>query len=271
LSNTAIQSCPPAGGIVVHTKNKCNQGVRNGREGSDDRNARDEHNGRNERSGHQERNGGDDCDRGDSNLSKNWKVYNIDAATSKWDIDNAPAFSGGVAQFPFQRFVSTTRGSFAVYLLNNYNVDMTGKTISAKVAWDKGTFLTRGENDPTAYVRLEFQDVGNGDFVSNDYWWSSVSLDLNAVRSGTLTAALTDRTLWTNICGQSATDGVAHPGPNCTGGTDPAVSPSDGFTNAMKNVKQVGLSFGRASRFASGVAVIGGHASFRLKSFTIAR
>jgi Ice-binding-like len=35
LSGTNIQSCPPAGGIVVHTKNKCNQGVGNGPEGCD--------------------------------------------------------------------------------------------------------------------------------------------------------------------------------------------------------------------------------------------
>jgi|GEM_PF-770694 len=212
---------------------------------------------------------GCDKDGHDEDLSKGWKVYNIDAATSKWDIDKAPAFAGGVAQFPFDRFVSTASGSFAVYLLNNVNFDISGKTISANVAWDQGTFLTRGQDDPTAYVRLEFQDVGNGDFVSNDYWWSSVKLDLNAGTSGTLTSALTDRTLWTNICGQSATDVVAHPGTNCTGGIDPATSPYDGFTNAMKNVKLVGFSFGRASRFASGVAVVGGPASFRLNSFTI--
>jgi len=35
LTNTTIRSCPPAGGIVVHTKNKCNQGVGNGPEGCD--------------------------------------------------------------------------------------------------------------------------------------------------------------------------------------------------------------------------------------------
>jgi len=35
LTNTTITACPPAGGIVVHTKNKCNQGVGNGPEGCD--------------------------------------------------------------------------------------------------------------------------------------------------------------------------------------------------------------------------------------------
>lgn len=205
----------------------------------------------------------------DNDLSRDWKIYNIDAATSKWDIDNAPAFSGGVAQFPFERFASTTSGSFAVYLLNKLNIDITGQTITANVAWDQGTFVTRGPAEDGAFVRLVFRDVGSGDFVSNDYWWSSVRVDLNGATSGTLTSALTDRTLWTNICGQPATDQTAHPGPNCTGGTDPAVSPFDGFTNAMKNVREIGLSFGRASRFASGVAVVGGPASFRLVGFTM--
>jgi len=267
LTNTTIQSCPPAGGPVVHTELKCNQGVGNGPEGCDPGNSNNRNPSNDENGGipgNPGRKGGHDVD-----LSKGWKVYDIDAATLKWDIDMAAALPGGVAQFPFEQFVSTSSGSFTVYLLNNFNSDITGKTISANVAWDQRTYLTRGSAEDGAYVRLEFQDVGNGDFVSNDYWWSSVKLNLNAVTSGTLTAALTDRTLWTNICGQSATDIVAHPGPNCTGGTDPAVSPFDGFTNAMKNVKLAGLSFGRGSSFASGVAVVGGPASFRLKSFTI--
>jgi len=250
-------------------KAKCNQGVGNGPEGCDPGNSNqgdpsrsnDEFGGT---PGDPGRKGGHDVD-----LSKDWKVYNIDAATLKWDIDKAAALPGGVAQFPFEQFMSTSSGSFAVYLLNNFNSDITGKTISANVAWDQRVYRTRGLASDGAYVRLEFQDVGNGDFVSNDYWWYSVKLDLNLATSGTFTAALTDRTLWTNICGQSATDIVAHPGPNCTGGTDPAVSPFDGFTNAMKNVKLVGFSFGRAGSFASGVAVNVAPASFRLKSFTI--
>ena len=210
-----------------------------------------------------------DKDGHDVDLSKGWKVYNIDAATLKWDIDKAAALPGGVAQFPFEQFVSTSSGSFAVYLLNNFNSDITGKTISANVAWDQGAYLTRGPASDGAYVRLEFQDVGNGDFVSNDYWWYSVKLDLNAVTSGTFTAALTDRALWSNICGKFATDQNSYAGLNCTGGIDPATSPYDGFTNAMKNVKLVGFSFGRAGSFASGVAVTVAPASFRLNSFTI--
>ena len=94
-------------------------------------------------------------------------------------------------------------------------------------------------------------------------------LDLNARTSGTLTVSLNDRANWMNVCGQLANDPTPHPGPNCVGGTDPAVSPWDGFTNAMKNVKQLGLSFGNASRYASGIAVFGGTGSFQMSSFTV--
>ena len=47
------------------------------------------------------------------------------------------------------------------------------------------------------------------------YWWNTASLDLNAVSGGTLTGDLTNRTELTNLCGQSASDTTAHPGPNC--------------------------------------------------------
>jgi Ice-binding-like len=50
LTNSTIQSCPPAGGIVVHTKNKCNQGVGNGPEGCDPGNS-DNHNPSNDELG----------------------------------------------------------------------------------------------------------------------------------------------------------------------------------------------------------------------------
>jgi hypothetical protein len=99
--------------------------------------------------------------------------------------------------------------------------------------------------------------------------WSTGSLDLNTMTHGTLTVLLTDRSQWTNICGQSATDRTAHPGPNCVGGTDPAVSPYDGFTNAMENVKQVSLSFGSGGSYASGVAIQGTTGIFQLQSFKV--
>jgi hypothetical protein len=204
-----------------------------------------------------------------SDLSaRNWRVYNAEPATRFfWDIDKAPALSDGVVQFPFEPFQTTTTGSFAVYLLANYNFDLTDRTIHADVNWDHvGTFSTRS-GCSGAFVRLWFQDVASGPYDSNDYWWSSASLDLDALTVGTLDVPLTDRSLWTNQSGKSATDQTGD-WLEWQGDIVP-MSPYDGFTKAMKNVKQLGLSFGSSCAYASGVAVNGGPASFRLTSFTI--
>lgn len=202
--------------------------------------------------------------------NKNWRVYNVEPATNSfWDINKAQSDGSGGLQFPFQQFVSKSTGSFAVYLLNNYNVDMTDKIITANVSWTPGAYETRSTVCSGAYVRLEFQDVTAGPYDSNDYWWSTDNLDLNtAPTSGQLLASLADRTAWTNQAGLSATNTI----PNWIDWTDDLVvlSPSDGFTKAVKNVKQIGLSFGSSCGYASGVAVVGtAAASFHMTSFTV--
>jgi hypothetical protein len=201
----------------------------------------------------------------------NWRVFNVMPATSKfWDINKPDTTTSGGKEFPIQRFDSATTGSFVVYFLNNYNVSLTDDSVvTADVSWTSGVYVTRGYPDPTARVRLEFQDVTSGKYTSNDYWWYSGYLDLNTAAGGTLTAALNDRANWTNVCGQPATDMTPHPGPNCVGGTDPAVSPYDGFTHAMAKVKMIGLSFGRASRYASGVARLDASGTFTMSDFRV--
>jgi hypothetical protein len=202
-------------------------------------------------------------------MGQAWKVYNVKPATSSfWDI-NKVKLSGGTLSFPIQQFVSPTTGSFAVYLLDNYNVNITDKVLNADLAWTGGPYETRSATCPGAYVRFEFQDVTAGHYDSNDYWWSTVNFDLNALTSGTLTAALTEagRTGWTNQAGKSATDGTAN-WVDWTGAIV-AMSPYDGFTKAMKNVKQLGLSFGSSCTYASGVARDGGPGTFTVSSFTI--
>ena len=47
------------------------------------------------------------------------------------------------------------------------------------------------------------------------------------------------------------------------------MSPHDGFTKAMKNVKEVSLSFGCTNAYARGVAITGVTGSFELNSYTI--
>ena len=210
--------------------------------------------------------------------ANNWRAFNANPSTSYfWDINKASSDGAGGIVAPFSQFQTTTTGSFLTYLETNYNVDLTGKTITVTASWTDpvGTpaYATRGGTSDGAYARIEFQDVTSGSYTSNDYWWYNGSaLDLNGASSGSISAALSDRAHWSNVCGQSATDTTPHPGPNCVGGTDPAVSPYEGFTNAMRNVKVVSLSFGRGSAFASGVAWNGGpttSATFDLTSFDV--
>lgn len=205
----------------------------------------------------------------------NWRIYNVKPATSSfWDINKAADTSSGGLQFPIQPFLTdfltNKAASFVVYLLANDNKDITGKAFSTTAFWTPGVYDTRSTSHE-AFVRFEFQDVTAGPYDMNDYWWStgSNSLDLNAGSSGTLTVSLASPALWSNLCGKSATDTTVYSGPDCLGGSYPAVSPSDGFTHAMKNVKQAGLAFGNSSRYASGVALEGGTGTFTVISFTI--
>jgi hypothetical protein len=198
---------------------------------------------------------------------KNWRVFNVMPATAKyWDINPVKSKNGDI-QFPIQQFDSKTTGSFTVYFLGNDNRDLTGKTMGTDVSWTGGTYETRSTVFPEAYVRFWFQDVASGNYDSNDYWWCTLSLDLNNATFGSMVASLADRTIWTNQSGKSATDttvdwlewqgDIVH------------MSPYDGFTKAMKNVKQLGLSFGSSGSYASGVAVDGGTGVFTVSSFTI--
>ncbi len=184
---------------------------------------------------------------------KNWRVFNVMPATAKyWDINPVKNVSG-VVQFPIQKFESKTTGSFAVYFLANYNVDLTGKTMATNVNWTPGVYETRSTVFPGAYVRFWFQDVASGPYDVNDYWWSTGanSLDLNAANAGDLAVSLADRSLWTNMAGMSATDTDPHTGWVDWNGNGIKESPYDGFTKAMHDVKQLGLSFGSSGSYAS--------------------
>ena len=200
--------------------------------------------------------------------SENWRVFNAAPATAYfWDIDHVTHDSSGALTFPINAFDTKTTGSFVVYLINNYNNDLTGKALEATMSWTQGTYDTRSEACGGAYVRFEFQDTTSGPYDSNDYWWSAASFDLNATASGTLAASLADRASWSNISGKFATDETA----NWVdyNGNVIADSPYDGFTRALTNVKQLSLSFGSSCRFASGVALVGGNGKFTVSSFEV--
>ena len=195
----------------------------------------------------------------------NWRVFNIDNSVPKlWEINKAAALSGGGVQFPFQ--TSTTAGAwdgtgwFSAYFKTNYNNDLTGKTITANVNvvadpgmlfWTRSTTCDNAGTD--AYVRLEFQSA-TGNYSPSDYWWSTGNTwNLSTIANvpTTLSLSTTNPAAWSNINGQ-------------TGADDP-----DGFAAALKNVKEIGVAFGSSCRYASGVNVSGGTASFQLQSFEV--
>ena len=201
-------------------------------------------------------------------VTNNWRVFNINRNVAKlWDINQAKASGDGIG-FTFNLLPPAW---YTAYLKTNYNVDLTGKTITAVTNWTSGALYQNRASSPAsdAHFRIVFISE-EGNYNSNSYWWNTGgnNLDLNAVSSGTLIGDLTAPAQWSNICGQSATDKTPHPGPNCIGGTDPAVSPADGFANAMKNVNEVGLSFGGGSFYANGVASTTS-ATFELSSFRV--
>src|SRR5450756_2199105 len=65
-----------------------------------------------------------------------WRIYNLEPATSfLWDINKTVAGTN-TQSFPVQQFQSTTTGSFAIYLENHYNVPLTSsQTLSAQANW----------------------------------------------------------------------------------------------------------------------------------------
>ncbi len=190
-----------------------------------------------------------------TNLTNNqWRLLTVVELPTGFTnfMTSHPLYDENGATFTFP----DVNSGHMVYMLGNYNNDLTGKTITVEASWTPGaTYMNRAGTSNDAYARVEFQDVSSGTYVSNDYWWYSGEVfNLNTNSNGTINAPLSDRANWSNICGQKADDATPHQGPNCVGGIDPNISPYDGFTNAMENVKQMGLSFGRAARFASGVA-----------------
>jgi hypothetical protein len=212
---------------------------------------------------------------GDDLSSEQWRVYNRVFTPSLWDINKAARASQGVS-FPINVFVAVDAGSFAVYLMNNYNKDLTKKeTISAMFNWSQTSYHTRSGSG--GYVRIWFQDVASGPYDSNDYWWChsasvttfDVSLNDTVAAAGTtLSCNLNDRSQWMNQAGRYADDTTE----NWTDWTGAIVtmSPYNGFDRAKKNVKQLGLAFGGPpGSYASGFAADVVPATFNMTSYTI--
>jgi hypothetical protein len=199
--------------------------------------------------------------------TKQWRVFNVNPSVPKlWDINKAGSAPTGLVGFTFPKLSS---GWYAAYLNTNYGDLSQMSTITGVANWTASSYENRGSTPGSAFFRVYFQ-AAEGNPNSNDYWWSTVSCDLNASNGCFLFADLNNTATWSNLCGKPANDTNTYPGPNCIGGTDPNVSPADGFVNAKRNVKYVGLSFGGGNFFANGVANrLAPSAAFTLSSYKV--
>lgn len=190
--------------------------------------------------------------------SSNWKVGYYNASGQA--LSMATTGSGdGIAAFNFTNqpntaLLVTTQGASKGALLG----DLTGKTITAKFAVSGAdtAFIYGGQpscGGTTGYVRLFFQTDNGGGFAYTHYWWSNpVFVNLANGDGQQLSAALTDKTLWSDWNGQMAT-------------TEPA-----GFADAVANVTTIGLSFGGGCFFENGVGTTDGSGTFTLTGFSAA-
>ncbi len=151
---------------------------------------------------------------------------------------------------------------YTSYMLTNWNTDLTGKIITAHVSINADTGVSFVANPDgcgggTPTVRLEFQRTTAGGWVETDYWWSHAgAATLDAATGGvqTLVGNTTNYGDWSDIYGHFA--------------DDPAYTAA--FENALKDVKEVSLSFG-GNCYARGVAVKSGtgNAMFNLVDYSI--
>lgn len=182
----------------------------------------------------------------------NWRIFNINTSEPKlWAINQTRGAKGTFAGFDF---MNLSTGWYTAYMETNFGNLSNKATITVSANWTGGTLYTNRASTPgDAKFRVYFQSA-EGNAKSSDYWWSTDSCNLNTVNGCTFTVDLTDRSKWSNFCGEFATDTNSYAGPNCIGGTDPATSPYDGFTHALRNVKAGGVSFGGGPYYANGVA-----------------
>jgi hypothetical protein len=188
-----------------------------------------------------------------------WKVY--DYGSKNLHAREPDALAGGVATFDF---LSTPDTALILTKKGDRVGDLTGQGVTAKVGVSVATgtqFTYYGDPDGCgrpANVRFYFQTNTSGAFEETDYWWSNpVSVDLEALKSG-------DQTLFVAFDPSAWSDFYGHLG------SDPLDAAA--FAAAVKDVREIGLSFGGGCFFENGVGIVPGtgSGSFRLVSFTVA-
>jgi len=195
-----------------------------------------------------------------------WTVYTIDPVPWVWLTEKPDAVRRDGIQFTLP---DSADGKYPVFLLANYHGNLTGKMVAATLsltAAPETVIIYRPEpnNDgpSPANVRLYFQTFSGWTSpspVCSDYWYSNpVSVTLENLAAGgttTLTNAF-DPALWSDMNGHFGTNDAAH---------------MAAFAAGLKEVKEIGLSFGGGWFFSTGVAVSSGSATFGLENYRISR
>jgi hypothetical protein len=204
----------------------------------------------------------------------NWKVKDVSThtntgATQIWDYGFPVLNEDEALEI---EFLDAADAWFTVYINNVWEGDLTGMMIVAKFeirtdSDDVPIFVARAASSQVQ-VKLQFQSTG-GAYVAEDLWWSTSSvvlttytmlLDGTAIDPEPNMAALDDElTLTVPLTGECWRD---HDGRS--GSEIPAL-----FDAAVADIHEIGFSFGRLERLASGVALTQGEATFILKSFEL--
>lgn len=193
------------------------------------------------------------------NRPNQWKLLNLEATKGIWNVQKPSGLDDGGIAFTFGDVLDNW---YSIYFVTHAG-DITNKTITATFELDVTAdtlFFTRStacaNTGVDAYVRLHFQKLDNGVWEYTDYWWSNaVAVNLNDLKGGgtlTITADTGDGSQWQDIIG----------------GETGLVKPAE-FAALLAAKKSLGVAFGSACRWASGVAVTGGGGTFKLRSFTI--
>ncbi|MDQ1371756.1 MAG: hypothetical protein QG582_671 [Candidatus Thermoplasmatota archaeon] len=217
-----------------------------------------------------------------------WRVLDRDLDPSTggtFELRKPMATDGGLSFVLNDVSSGEVSDLYTVYMVWYGSLDMTGATtITAKISMtytgEDPTLVCRNGNSPytawqytdiygnlvyyTPFVRLHFLSSTGDSWECSDYWWSSgddgVEFaylgfdDDKTAMSWTLTASLTDLASWSDRDGHFAS---AH---------------GDVFSEALGDVREIGLSFGGGSLYANGVGVFGSESvvTFGLKSYAIA-
>jgi hypothetical protein len=161
------------------------------------------------------------------------------------------------------QFAFPTQPNHVDYVTAPVAMNIAGKSIAAtyNITGSNPLFDYHTANDnkcgPAApgggTIRLFFQQAGDDLSGAGQYefyrWWSTADNVLK-VGPGTISVAL-NPSLWTSVFGKNGTAAGA------------------GWTNALANVANIGITFGGGCFAGHGVWLLGGSANFNMESFAV--